>query len=81
MAAGLRNEPGFDVMAKDRDGVLEGSKALVVGIASERSIANACANAFRELGAELAITYVKENSKPYVEPIARRLDARILTRK
>jgi enoyl-[acyl-carrier protein] reductase I len=57
--------------------VLKDKKALVVGIANEHSIAYGCATAFRELGAELALTYLNEKSKPYVEPLARMLDARI----
>jgi enoyl-[acyl-carrier protein] reductase I len=57
--------------------VLDGRKALIVGIANEHSIANGCACAFREVGAELAITYVNEKTRSYVEPIARRLDAPI----
>ena len=40
--------------------VLEGKKALVVGVANEYSIAYGCAKAFGELGAELAITYLNE---------------------
>ncbi len=32
--------------------VLQGQKALVVGVANESSIAWGCAKAFRELGAE-----------------------------
>ncbi len=40
------------------DPVLEGKKALVVGIANEHSIAYGCAKAFHELGADLAITYL-----------------------
>ena len=35
---------------------LKDKKALVVGIANAHSIAYGCAKAFRELGAELAIT-------------------------
>lgn len=58
--------------------VLKGCKALVVGIANEYSIAYGCAKAFRELGADLAITYVSEKSKPYVEPLARELEAPIV---
>jgi enoyl-[acyl-carrier protein] reductase I len=58
--------------------VLRGTKALVVGIANEHSIAYGCARAFRELGADLAITYLNEKAKPHVEPLARRLEARIL---
>jgi len=58
--------------------VLKGAKALVVGIANEYSIAYGCAKAFHELGADLAITYVSEKSKPYVEPLARELEAPIV---
>jgi len=55
--------------------VLAGKKALVVGIANEHSIAYGCASAFRELGAELAITYLNEKAKGYVEPLATKLQA------
>jgi enoyl-[acyl-carrier protein] reductase I len=55
--------------------ILAGKKALVVGIANEYSIAYGCAGAFRSLGAELAITYLNEKAKPYVEPLARKLEA------
>src|SRR5258705_6074481 len=55
--------------------VLKDKKALVVGIANEHSIAYGCAKAFRELGAELAITYLNEKARPYVEPLARQLEA------
>lgn len=62
---------------KKRRPILEGKKALIVGIANEYSIAYGCAKAFRELGAEVAITYLNEKSKPFVEPLARQLDAQI----
>ena len=64
-------------MTSARAPVLQGNKALLVGIANEHSIAYGCAAAFRELGAELAITYVKEKTRPYVEPLARELEAPI----
>ena len=57
--------------------ILNGAKALVCGIANDSSIAYGCAKAFRELGAELAITYGTEKSKSYVEPLARGLEAPI----
>jgi enoyl-[acyl-carrier protein] reductase I len=57
--------------------VLQGKKALIVGIANEHSIAYGCAEAFRELGADLAITYLNEKAKQHVEPIARDLEATI----
>jgi enoyl-[acyl-carrier protein] reductase I len=56
---------------------LAGKKALVLGIANEHSIAYGCARAFRRLGAELAITYLNDKACPYVEPLARELEAPI----
>jgi enoyl-[acyl-carrier protein] reductase I len=58
--------------------LLRGRKGLVVGIANEHSIAWGCARAFRRLGAELAITYLNDKAKPFVEPLAREIDAPIL---
>jgi enoyl-[acyl-carrier protein] reductase I len=55
--------------------VLKDKKALVVGIANEHSIAYGCARAFRELGAELALTYLNEKAKPHVAPLAQELEA------
>jgi enoyl-[acyl-carrier protein] reductase I len=55
--------------------ILKSRKALVVGVANEHSIAYGCARAFNELGADLAITYVNEKTKIYVEPLARDLNA------
>src|SRR5208283_3046713 len=52
-------------------------KALVLGIANEHSIAFGCARAFHKLGAELAITYLNDKARPYVEPLARELEATI----
>ncbi len=59
------------------DPVLDGKKALVVGIANEHSIAYGCAKAFHELGANLAITYLNEKAKGYVEPLAKDVEASI----
>jgi len=56
---------------------LKGSKALVVGVANQYSIAYGCAKAFRELGAELAITYVNDKTRSYVGPLAKELEAAI----
>jgi len=55
--------------------ILKGAKVLVCGIANEHSIAYGCAKAFHEFGADLAITYLDEKSKKYVEPLARQLEA------
>jgi enoyl-[acyl-carrier protein] reductase I len=60
--------------------ILAGRRALVVGIANEHSIAYGCARAFRELGAELAITYLNDKARAYVEPLAHALEAPLLLR-
>jgi enoyl-[acyl-carrier protein] reductase I len=57
--------------------ILAGKKALVVGVANDRSIAWGCAAAMRKAGAEIAMTYLNERAKPHVEPLARRLQAPI----
>jgi enoyl-[acyl-carrier protein] reductase I len=57
--------------------VLKDKKALVIGIANEHSIAYGCARAFREVGADLAITYLNEKAKPHVAPLASELEAAI----
>jgi enoyl-[acyl-carrier protein] reductase I len=59
--------------------VLSGKKALVVGIANDASIAYGCAKAFRELGADLAITYLNEKARRFVEPLAKELEAPIFS--
>lgn len=58
--------------------LLEGKRGLIVGIANENSIAWGCAKAFRALGAEVAVTYVNEKAKKYVEPLARALESPIV---
>ena len=57
--------------------LLEGKQGLIVGIANDQSIAWGCAKAFRALGAELAITYLNEKAKKFVEPLAREVAAPI----
>jgi enoyl-[acyl-carrier protein] reductase I len=56
---------------------LMGRRGLVLGIANEHSLAYGCALGFRTLGAELAITYLNEKARPYVEPLAKGLEAAI----
>jgi enoyl-[acyl-carrier protein] reductase I len=57
--------------------VLEGKKALVIGVANDQSIAYGCAKAFRTVGADVAVTWLNERARPYVEPLAKELDASI----
>lgn len=58
--------------------LLEGKQGLIVGIANEQSIAWGCAKAFRALGAQVAVTYLNDKAKRFVEPLARELEAPIL---
>lgn len=55
--------------------LLKGKIGLVVGIANEHSIAYGCAEKFRETQAELVITYLNEKAKPYVQPLASKLQS------
>ena len=57
--------------------LLEKKKGLVVGIANDASIAWGCAKVFRDHGAELAVTYLNDKSKAYVQPLAEKLNAPI----
>jgi enoyl-[acyl-carrier protein] reductase I len=57
--------------------VLQGKRVLVLGIANEHSIAYGCAKVFRRLGADIAVTYLNEKAKRFVEPLARELEAKI----
>jgi len=57
--------------------ILKGAKALVVGIANQSSIAYGCAKAFNTLGADLAITYLNDKARKFVEPLATELGAPI----
>jgi enoyl-[acyl-carrier protein] reductase I len=51
-------------------GLLEGKRALIMGVANERSIAYGIAKAFHREGAELAFTYANEKLKKRVEEVA-----------
>jgi enoyl-[acyl-carrier protein] reductase I len=57
--------------------ILEGKVGLVVGIANDQSIAAGCAHAFHAAGASLAVTYLNEKARPYVEPVAKSVDAAV----
>ena len=58
-------------------GFLTGKKALITGIASNRSIAYGIAQCMAREGAELAFTYQNEKLKPRVEKIAKSLGSKI----
>ncbi len=54
-------------------GFLQGKRALITGIASQRSIANGIAEAMHREGAELAFTYQNDKLRSRVEDVAGRL--------
>lgn len=56
---------------------LQGKRGLVVGIANEHSIAWGCARAFRDAGAEVAVTWLNDKARPHVEPLAEQLQSPI----
>ncbi len=57
---------------------LDKKVALVVGVANSHSIAAGCAQAFADAGAEIALTYVNEKAKSYVQPVADAVGAKLL---
>jgi enoyl-[acyl-carrier protein] reductase I len=58
-------------------GFLAGKRALIVGVASNRSIAWGIAEAMRREGADLAFTYQNDKLKPRVEKMAAELGSAI----
>lgn len=64
-----------DPSAASRLPVLQGRKALVIGVANEHSIAWGCAQAMHRAGAEIAMTYLNEKARPHVEPLAQAVAA------
>jgi len=58
--------------------ILEGKRALVVGVANEHSIAWGCAKSFHALGADVVLTYLNDKALPHVAPLAAQLGARLL---
>jgi enoyl-[acyl-carrier protein] reductase I len=58
--------------------ILKGQKALIVGVASDRSIAWGCAQAMHRSGAEIAMTYLNDRARPFVEPLAKAVHSLLL---
>lgn len=55
--------------------LLEGKKALILGIANERSLAYGIAKEFQKAGARLAITFLNQAMEKRVTPLANELGA------
>ncbi|HIC97822.1 MAG TPA: SDR family oxidoreductase, partial [Aquificaceae bacterium] len=61
-------------------GLLEGKKALITGVANDRSIAYGIAKSFRREGAELAFTCAGEKLRKRVEEIAKELGSDVVVK-
>ncbi|MEZ5458668.1 MAG: enoyl-ACP reductase [Steroidobacteraceae bacterium] len=59
-------------------GFLAGKRALIVGVATERSIAWGIAQAMHREGAELAFTYAGDKLRERVEPLAQSLGSKLV---
>ena len=58
-------------------GFLSGKRALIVGVASDRSIAWGIAQAMHREGAELAFSYVNDKFRERVQPLAESLGSKL----
>jgi len=59
-------------------GILAGKRALIVGVATERSIAWGIAEAMHAQGAELAFSYANDKLRERVEPLAHSIGSKLL---
>ena len=58
--------------------LLQGKKALIFGVANDKSIAWAIARLFHEQGAEVAVTYAGEALEKRVRPLAESINAAVV---
>jgi enoyl-[acyl-carrier protein] reductase I len=70
-AEDVRSQGGFG-------GLLRGKRAVITGVANDRSLAWAIAEAFHKEGAELAFTYPGEGMEKRVRPLAESLGAKAI---
>lgn len=59
-------------------GLLDGKRALILGVANEKSIAWSIAQAFKREGAEIALTYAGEALAKRIQPLAESIDSNIV---
>jgi enoyl-[acyl-carrier protein] reductase I len=78
MSQGDPNVPGATParVAPPLGGLMKGKRAVVTGVANDRSLAWAIAQAFHQEGAELAFTYPGEAMEKRVRPLAESLGAK-----
>jgi enoyl-[acyl-carrier protein] reductase I len=80
MSQGDPNVPGETParVAPSLGGILKGKRAVITGVANDRSLAWAIAQAFHQEGAELAFTYPGEAMEKRVRPLAESLGAKAI---
>src|SRR5215469_4173554 len=59
-------------------GIANGRRALIIGVANEKSLAWAIAQELKAQGAEIALTYQGEILEKRVRPLAAQLDATVI---
>jgi enoyl-[acyl-carrier protein] reductase I len=59
-------------------GLLSGKRALILGVANEKSIAWSIAQVFKNEGADIALTYASDAFAKRVQPLAESIDVNIL---
>jgi len=59
-------------------GIADGKRALVIGVANDRSLAWSITQELHKQGAKIALTYQGEALKKRVEPLAEQVDANII---
>src|SRR5207302_10240690 len=69
------SDEGASMPPETHSSILKGQRALIVGGASDRSIAWGCAQAMHRSGAEIAMTYLNDRARPFVEPLAAAVEA------
>jgi enoyl-[acyl-carrier protein] reductase I len=74
----MNEQNGTPVPHLPLGGIMKGKRALITGVANERSIAWAIAEAFHAEGAELAFTYPGEAMERRVRPLAEGIGAKAI---
>jgi enoyl-[acyl-carrier protein] reductase I len=59
-------------------GIADGKRALIIGVANDKSLAWSIAHELRAQGAEIALTYQGEVLEKRVRPLAEQIDARVV---
>ena len=65
------------ILMSNMNGLMQGKRGLVMGVANNRSIAWGIAKALADAGAEVGLTYQGDALKKRVEPLAAELDGKV----